>query len=112
MLTFSVHRRGRGVFPFGGLKAAGPEERGEGTGAGRTVNLAWEQPGMGDAEYAYAWDRLLLPLVRAWRPQAVLVSAGFDAAAGDPLGEGAVTPAGFGRMTRALAQEVQGGHQG
>ena len=47
--------------------------------------------------------------VRAWRPQAVLVSAGFDAAAGDPLGEGAVTPAGFGRMTRALAHEVQGG---
>ena len=43
---------------------------------------------MGDAEYAYAWDHLLLPLVRAWRPQAVLVSAGFDAAAGDPLGEG------------------------
>ena len=36
------------------------------------------------------------------------MSAGFDAAAGDPLGEGAVTPAGFGRMTRALAHEVQG----
>ena len=36
------------------------------------------------------------------------MSAGFDAAAGDPLGEAAVTPAGFGRMTRALAHEVQG----
>ena len=70
VLTFSVHRRGRGVFPFGGMKASGPEEVGEGKGAGRTVNLAWDQPGMGDAEYAHAWDALLLPLVRAWRPQA------------------------------------------
>ena len=43
MLTFSVHRRGRGVFPFGGVKASGPEQRGEGKGAGRTVNLAWDQ---------------------------------------------------------------------
>ena len=43
VLTFSVHRRGRGVFPFGGMKASGPEAVGEGKGAGRTVNLAWDQ---------------------------------------------------------------------
>ena len=35
---------------------------------------------------------LLLPLIQRWQPQATLVSAGFDAAAGDPLGDCAVSP--------------------
>lgn len=108
VLVFSVHRRGSNVFPFGGRAAASPAVVGTGRGAGYNVNVAWEQGGMGDAEYAHAWDALLLPLVRRWRPQVVLVSAGFDAARGDPLGDCTVTPAGFGRMTRALAAETGG----
>ena len=43
VLTFSVHRRGRGRLPLNGVKAAGPEGGWGGRGAGRTVNLAWDQ---------------------------------------------------------------------
>ena len=108
VLFFSVHRRGHNIFPFKGRAAAAPTAVGTGRGAGFNVNVAWETPGMTDAEYAHAWDRVLLPLIRAWRPEAVLVSAGFDAAQGDPLADCAVTAAGFGAMTRSLLRECGG----
>ena len=41
---------------------------------------------MGDREYMAAFHRLVMPIAYAFRPQLVLVSAGFDAADGDPLG--------------------------
>ena len=41
-----------------------------------------------------------LPIAKAYAPDLVLVSAGFDAAAGDPLGEMEVSPSMFGRMCR------------
>ena len=108
VLFFSVHRRGHNIFPFKGRAAAAPTAVGTGRGAGFSVNVAWEAPGMADAEYAHAWSRVLLPLIRAWRPEAVLVSAGFDAARGDPLADCAVTAAGFGAMTRGLLRECGG----
>ena len=63
---------------------------------------------MGDAEYAHAFERVVEPLARSWQPQMILVSAGFDAAAGDPLGDCCVSAAGFGRMTRSLMQHADG----
>ena len=68
---------------FPGTGAIG--EVGRDRGRGRTVNVAWPA-GMGDAEYLAAFDRVLLPIARAFEPEAVLVSCGFDAAAGDLLG--------------------------
>jgi histone deacetylase 6 len=101
VLYFSTHQ-----FPFyPGTGAAneigGPRAR------GRTVNVPWPA-GMGDAEYLAAFDRLLLPIAKAFRPDLVLVSAGFDAADGDLLGEMRVTPDGFGAMTKRL-QALAGG---
>ena len=110
VLFFSVHRR-LGVFPTltrAGAADAAPAAVGTGAGAGYTVNLAWDDGGMGDAEYAHAWRALLLPLIHRWQPQATLVSAGFDAAAGDPLGDCAVSPGGFARMTRQLLAATGG----
>jgi acetoin utilization deacetylase AcuC-like enzyme len=49
---------------------------------------------MGDAEYLAAFDELLMPVARQFNPDLVLVSAGFDAAEGDPLGGCKLTPAG------------------
>jgi acetoin utilization deacetylase AcuC-like enzyme len=74
---------------------------------GRTVNVPWP-PGMGDAEYLAAFDRVLLPIAETFRPDLVLVSAGFDAADGDLLGEMRVTPEGFAAMTARL-QRLAGG---
>jgi len=64
--------------------------------------------GMADAEYLAAFDRVLLPIARAFAPDMVLVSAGFDAAEGDLLGGMGITPAGYAAMTARLA-ELAGG---
>lgn len=51
-----------------------------------------------------AWCRyVLLPIVADFRPALILISAGFDAVEGDPLGRCAVSPAAFGHMAAALA---------
>ena len=87
------------------------DEVGRGAGAGRTLNLPFP-PGFGDAEYARAFDEVVLPICRAFAPDFVLVSAGFDCDRRDPLGALAVSPAGFSRMARALrtlAEETAGG---
>jgi acetoin utilization deacetylase AcuC-like enzyme len=86
-------------------------EVGVGAGAGRTLNLPFPA-GFGDAEYGHAFSELVAPIVRQFRPDFVLVSAGFDADHRDPLGGMELTPAGFGAMARAcvaLADESAGG---
>jgi acetoin utilization deacetylase AcuC-like enzyme len=101
VLYFSTHQ-----FPFyPGTGAV--DELGGPHGRGGTVNVPLP-PGMGDAEYLAAFDRILLPIAESFRPDLVLVSAGFDAADGDLLGEMRVTPAGFGAMTSRL-QRLAGG---
>lgn len=77
------------------------DEIGGGAGRGFTVNVPFP-PGCGDAEYLAAFDRVLLPLARAFAPDLVFVSAGFDAADGDPLGSMRISPAGYARMTQRL----------
>ena len=56
----------------------------------------------GDPEYLAAFDRVLLPIASAFAPELILVSAGFDAADGDPLGSMRLTPAGYAQMTERL----------
>jgi len=57
---------------------------------------------MGDAEYMLAFERLVLPVSQMFAPDLVLVSCGFDAARGDPLGGYDVTPECYAMMTRML----------
>jgi hypothetical protein len=57
---------------------------------------------MGDSEYLAAFDTLLMPIARAFDPQLVLVSAGFDAAHGDRVGGMALTAEAFAGMTARL----------
>jgi acetoin utilization deacetylase AcuC-like enzyme len=95
VLYFSAHQYpmypGTGaVFETGGPQAPG-----------HTVNVPWPG-GMGDAEYLAAFDRVLLPIARTFSPDLVLVSAGFDAAAGDLLGDMRITPGGYAAMTSRL----------
>jgi len=76
-------------------------ERGGGEGEGLTLNCPLA-PGGGDKEFEDALESVLLPAAEAFDPDFVLVSAGFDAHAADPLGSMAVTEVGFARMTRAI----------
>jgi len=76
-------------------------EVGSGRGEGYTLNVPLP-PHQGDPVYAAIFRNLLSPVARAFRPDLILVSAGFDIAAGDPLGSMEVTAAGFGYLTRLL----------
>jgi len=97
VLFFSTH-----AYPF--YPGSGYwNETGTGAGQGYTVNVPLA-PGKGDLEYVWIFRNVLVPIARAFRPEFVLVSAGFDIAADDPLGVMRVSPAGFG----ALAAEVLG----
>jgi len=79
------------------------DEVGEGDGKGYTVNVPLGA-GSGDAVYASAFERVLLPVLEAYAPELVLVSAGFDAAARDPLAQMELTPDAYGWMARAIAR--------
>jgi acetoin utilization deacetylase AcuC-like enzyme len=74
---------------------------GSGAGEGYTVNLP-VPPGTGDATYRSLVDHVVCPLIRAWEPQLVLVSAGFDAHFLDPLAHCRVSEHGYAAMTASL----------
>ena len=74
---------------------------GSGAGAGYSVNLP-VAPGSGDAAFTGMIDGVAVPIAEAFAPQLLLISAGFDAAAEDPLAECEVTSAGFAEMTASL----------
>lgn len=62
-----------------------PSTVGTDNGAGFSVNVGWNQRRMGDAEYLAVWEHVLMPIAREFAPDLVFVSAGYDAARGDPL---------------------------
>ena len=87
------------------------DEIGQGAGRGFTVNLPLEA-GATDADYELVYQRVAVPIVRQFRPELILVSAGFDAHARDPLAGMRVSTEQFGRLTALivdLADEVCGG---
>ncbi len=77
------------------------EEVGDGEGKGYTVNVPLSY-GMGDGDYTYLLKEILVPIADLYRPEIVLVSAGFDTHHNDPLGGMAVTESGFAAMTHIL----------
>ena len=78
-------------------------EVGSGDAAGYTVNVPL-QPGEGDGAVPQAFESLLAPLARAFGPQLILVSAGYDAQSGDPLGDLRFSRAAFQWMAARLAR--------
>jgi len=70
------------------------DEVGRGPGAGYTVNLP-VPAGTADIDLAHLYWMVVDPVVRAWQPDLILVSAGFDTFVRDPLGGLAVTERGF-----------------
>jgi acetoin utilization deacetylase AcuC-like enzyme len=66
------------------------------------VNLPL-QAGTTDADMELVYERAVAPILRQFRPELILVSAGFDAHADDPLGGLRLTTAQFARLTALLA---------
>jgi acetoin utilization deacetylase AcuC-like enzyme len=81
------------------------DERGAGAGKGSIVNVPMT-PGSGPVAYAAAFRELVLPALRAFDAELVLVSSGFDAHRADPLAGLELDADCFGAMTTALADHV------
>jgi len=79
------------------------DETGTGAGEGTTVNFPMTA-GWGDEEYLRAFNEVLVPVARRFRPQIILVSAGFDAHWADQLAMMKVSITGFIQMTRILKE--------
>ena len=79
------------------------EEIGRGEGTGFTVNVPLPA-GCGDLEYATVFRKVLVPVAQEFKPQIILVSAGFDLYFGDPLGGMSVTPIGVAYLTRVIKE--------
>lgn len=76
-------------------------ERGRGAGEGFNLNVPIVPPG-GDDVWRKAFDEQVLPAIDAYRPQFVLISAGFDAHRLDPLGPLELDTESYGWMSNAL----------
>ncbi len=102
---FSTHQHP--LYPHTGLAG----ERGQGLGDGTTLNVplpSWS----GDDDYRRVFETQLVPAAEQFRPDLVLISAGFDAHELDPLAGMEVTTEGFGVLTdivRGIAEDMCGG---
>ncbi|KAM8934374.1 protein deacetylase HDAC6 [Pelodytes ibericus] len=101
VLYVSLHRYDHALF-FPCSADASHDKVGRGRGEGFNVNIPWNGGKMGDADYLMAFHRVVMPIAYEFDPQLVLVSAGFDAARGDPLGGCGVSPEGYAHMTHIL----------
>uniref|UniRef100_A0A7N4P4X7 Protein deacetylase HDAC6 n=1 Tax=Sarcophilus harrisii TaxID=9305 RepID=A0A7N4P4X7_SARHA len=108
VLYVSLHRYDHGTF-FPMAEDAASKCVGRGRGEGFTVNVAWNGPRLGDSDYLSAMHHIVMPIAYEFNPELVLVSAGFDAARGDPLGGCLVSPEGYAHMTHLL-MGLAGGH--
>ncbi len=87
------------------------DETGGGVAKGTTVNIPLPA-GCGDDEYQKVFEQIVVPVVRRFNPQLIMVSAGYDAHWTDELAMMQVTINGFGRITRVIkemAGEICGG---
>lgn len=95
---FSIHEHPTFLYPGTGRRW----EIGKGKGEGTTLNSPMA-PGAGDSEYRLAFEQMLVPAAERFRPEILLVSAGFDAHQDDPLADIQLTEEGFRFMTRCVA---------
>ena len=96
ILFFSTHQYPH--YPGTGRES----ERGTGAGEGFTINVPMEA-GDGDDEYQAIFLNVLLPAAEAFKPEFVIISAGFDAHRDDPLASMGLTEAGYSALTGLVA---------
>lgn len=107
VLYISLHQDPYTLYPGTGKSS----EIGRGAGEGTTLNVPMP-PGSGDKDYLQALDNLVLPKLRAFAPEFLLISAGFDAHADDPLASMLLTERGYREMGSRLAAFAKEACQG
>ena len=85
------------LYPYSGAM----EETGAGAGTGYTVNIPLPRQ-FETEDILHIYRETLTPVIRRFRPELVLVAAGFDAHREDPIGRSRMTTQGFGSLTRLL----------
>ncbi|KAL8933811.1 MAG: hypothetical protein Q9211_005572, partial [Gyalolechia sp. 1 TL-2023] len=107
VLYISIHVHEDGTFyppgPFGDHFHCGA-----GPGLGKNINVPWPIKGMGDADYLYAFQQVVMPVAYDFNPDLVIIAAGFDAAVGDQLGGCFVTPTCYAHMAHMLSPLANG----
>jgi acetoin utilization deacetylase AcuC-like enzyme len=120
VLYISLHKYESGYFYPG--NSGDLDNAGVSDGVGYNINVPWnvyanshlfssdisERENVGDNEYIYAFERVLLPCMKQFNPDLVLVSAGFDSCRGDPLGGIDVTQDGYSYMLRRMMELAEG----
>lgn len=81
------------------------EERGAGAGEGTTLNLPLPA-GTGSEEYRRVFEDALNEVLAEFSPELVLISAGFDCLAGDPLGDLKLEPEDLHALTRSIVERT------
>ncbi|KAI3463770.1 hypothetical protein Pfo_020433 [Paulownia fortunei] len=105
VLYISLHRHEGGKFYPG---TGSVYEIGTMGAEGYCVNVPWSRGGVGDNDYVFAFQQVVLPIASEFDPDFTIISAGFDAARGDPLGCCDVTPTGYAQMTQ-MCCDLSGG---
>jgi acetoin utilization deacetylase AcuC-like enzyme len=102
VLYISLHEDPAHCYPGTGLK----NEKGTGAGYGFTLNYPFP-PRSGDFEYMQVIESEIIPALTDFKPDFLLISAGFDAHADDPLAHMRLSREGYIRMGQALATFAQ-----
>ena len=97
-LTISIHQDG--VFPPDRGRVS---QAGEGEGKGYNINVPLPA-GSGVGAYEAAFDRVVIPALKAYRPDMIVVPSGLDADIFDPMGHQMMTSEGY----RSLAKKLMG----
>ena len=95
VLFFSTHQ-----YPFY-PGTGGSSEQGLGAGLGSTINVPMKA-GSGDDEYFAVFNTRLIPAAKEFQPDAVIISAGFDAHRNDPLASMRLTDDGYAQLSRIV----------
>ncbi|KAL8693098.1 MAG: hypothetical protein Q9218_002022, partial [Villophora microphyllina] len=107
VLYISIHVHEDGTFypqgPYGDHLHCGV-----GPGLGKNINIPWPTKGMGDADYLYAFQQVVMPVAYNFDPDLVIIAAGFDAAIGDQLGGCFVSPTCYAHMAHMLMPLAKG----
>ena len=101
VLTISLHQDG--CFPFG---YGGAEDRGRGRGEGCNINIPLPA-GAGHDAYLYAIERIVLPALRRFGPDLVIVASGLDASIHDPMGRMMAHSGTFRAMTQRMKDAAE-----
>ncbi|OAF68804.1 hypothetical protein A3Q56_03452 [Intoshia linei] len=102
VLYISIHRYDNAKF-FPYKTSSNYDYVGKCRGKGFNINMPFNGTPMGDTEYMMTFLKIIMPVSYQFNPQLVLVSSGFDAAIGDPLGNYNVSPECYGHMTYSLS---------